>query len=298
MKKLKLLLWITMATTGLEMMGFAMNKSAQAASAPPSVAVQNAEWNQGHLLVPVRPLIEPLGARLEWFPAEKELVIRKNDLTIRLAANFKRAIVETPSRGEFPEYPDLTHREYADMGAPVQVLNGSVYVPLKFVAAALGATVEWDGPSKLATAKLEGIRIQIKPSPSPVSMPGTQKLTSARMKMLSDKLNEVQNLDVKYVSAHYKPYFTDRFIRTLIHEQGLQAAGRYKDPVTLPEYTGKAAATFTQSAPLGNGLTGEDQYIEDRTVTLIWIGWAWKVERVDIRIRTLTTGFAKYAPMN
>ncbi|WP_186325841.1 MULTISPECIES: hypothetical protein [unclassified Paenibacillus] len=80
MKKLKLLLWITMATTGLEMMGFAMNESAQAAAGPPSVAVQNAEWNQGHLLVPVRPLIEPLGARLEWFPAEKELVIAKTIL--------------------------------------------------------------------------------------------------------------------------------------------------------------------------------------------------------------------------
>lgn len=63
MKKLKLLLWITMATTGLEMMGFAMNESAQAAAGPPSVAVQNAEWNQGHLLVPVRPLIEPLEDR-------------------------------------------------------------------------------------------------------------------------------------------------------------------------------------------------------------------------------------------
>lgn len=157
----------------------------------------------------------------------KGIGYRKNDLTIRLAANFKRAIVDTPSRGEFPEYPDLPRREYADMGAPVQVLNGSVYVPLKFVAAALRATVEWDGPSMFATAKLEGIRIQIKPSPSPVSMPGTRKLTSARMKLLSDKLNEVQNLDAKYVSTHYKPYFTERFIRTLIHDQGLQAAGRY-----------------------------------------------------------------------
>lgn len=115
---------------------------------------------------------------------------------------------------------------------------------------------------------------------------------------MSDKLNEVQNLDATYASAHYKPYFTELFIRTLIHDQGLQAAGRNKDPVTLPEYTGKTAATFRQSAPLGNGLTGEDQYIEDRTVTLIWIGGAWKVERVDIRIRTLTTGFAEYVPMN
>lgn len=74
-----------------------------------------------------------------------------------------------------------------------------------------------------------------------------QKITDARLKVLSEKLNEAGNTaSLKNVSAHFKPYFTDKLIKSIVQNKGLGTVNTYTAPVTLPEYISQTKAyTFT-----------------------------------------------------
>lgn len=265
-----------------------------AAEAQTSTTINNGQINNGRVLIPLRAVSENLGASLEWFQADKVVKIKTGNSTIWLAANFKRVIIESAPSSEAPDTPS---RKYVDLDTATQVIHGTTYVPLRFVSQSLGATVGWNQLSKQATVTMGNKGLVVHMETPTIQIPEKNKISDARLKLLSDQLNQASKVSsIKHVSSTFKPYFTDRFMKSMVQNKGLETAGTYETPVTLPMYTSKNSATFSQSVIVANGLTGEDQYAEDRTVSLVFANGTWKVDSVTKGTRVLISGFSDYYP--
>jgi len=82
--------------------------------------------SQERTMVPLRIIAEALNAEVDWDSTTRTIIITGRGETINL-------IVDVPLPG--------------DMGTPV-IVNGSTFVPVRYVSETLGATVRWDGESK------------------------------------------------------------------------------------------------------------------------------------------------------
>lgn len=256
--------------------------------------INNGQINNGRVLIPLRAVSENLGASVEWFQAEKEVKIKNGDSTIWLAANFKRAIIESPPT---TDNPDIPHREYIDLDTATQVIKGTTYVPLRFVGQSLGANVLWNQQSKQATMTLGGKGLVVNMEQPSIQISDKQKVMDPRLKLLSDKLNQAADVSsIKNISSYFKPYFTDKLIKSIVQNKGLNTASTYEAPASSPVYINKTSATLSQSVILANGLTGDDQYAEDRTITLVFTNGVWKVDSVSKGSRVLISGFSDFQP--
>lgn len=265
-----------------------------AADTSKPTTINNGQINNGRVLIPLRAVSENLGASVEWFQAEKEVKIKNGDSTIWLAANFKRAIIVSPPT---TDNPDIPHQEYIDLDTATQVIKGTTYVPLRFVGQSLGANVLWNQQSKQATLTLGGKGLVVNMEQPSVQIPDKQKIMDPRLKLLSDKLNQAADVSsIKNISSYFKPYFTDKLIKSIVQNKGLNTASTYEAPASLPVYINKTSATLSQSVILANGLTGEDQYAEDRTINLVFTNGVWKVDSVSKGSRVLISGFSDFQP--
>ncbi|MBT2292833.1 copper amine oxidase N-terminal domain-containing protein [Paenibacillus albidus] len=261
-----------------------------ALSVPSSAASQGETMASGQLLnnrvlIPLRTVSQHLGAGVEWSQQEKIVSINKGDSKILLAANFKRALV-------YALPVDPSNVKKIDLDAPAQVIQGTTYVPLRFVSQSLGANVGWNQQTKQATITVGTKKILVNMEQPTVSLSSKQRITDARLNLLSKKLNEAVDVSsIKNVSTHFKPYFTDKFIKSI--NQNKEKSAKYETPITSVEYTSKTTATLSESVIVANGLTAEDQYVEDRTAYLVYTGGVWKVDRVSHTIRVIPTGFGK-----
>lgn len=84
-------------------------------------------------LVPVRGVFEQMGMRVEWIEEEQKVVLRSAERTISLKLNSDALIVERV--GESETYT---------MDVPAQLIGERTMVPLRAIAQAAGARVEWD----------------------------------------------------------------------------------------------------------------------------------------------------------
>jgi hypothetical protein len=82
--------------------------------------------SEGRTMVPLRVVTDGLGAEIEWDGETQTVTILQVGETLRLT-------VGTP-------LPN-------NMGTP-QIVNGRTFVPVAYVAEALGATVRWDGAAQ------------------------------------------------------------------------------------------------------------------------------------------------------
>lgn len=87
----------------------------------------------GRTLVPWRGLSEYLGLAVEYRPADRTILTRGSDRTIAMQVDDPRAQV-----GDSPVILDV----------PPRVEDGRTLVPLRFVAEALGFTVDWDAAAR------------------------------------------------------------------------------------------------------------------------------------------------------
>lgn len=93
------------------------------------------------ILVPIRGVFEKLGATLTWNPTSQTVVAVRGASKTVVTVGKKDATV---------------NGEIADVGTPPIVAEGRVMVPLRFLAQALGAKVEWLGADRtvaITTAK-------------------------------------------------------------------------------------------------------------------------------------------------
>lgn len=87
----------------------------------------------GNTLVPVRSIFENLGATVEWDNDIRTVTGKTADKIIKLIIDNKTATVNGSA---------------VELAAPATIINGSTYVPARFVAESLGAEVAWDNNTK------------------------------------------------------------------------------------------------------------------------------------------------------
>ena len=92
----------------------------------------------GRTLVPMRDIFEALGAQLSWNPVAQTITAQKDLTKIQIAINNPDALVNGRS---------------IRLEQPATLINGRTFVPLRFVAEATGAQVDWNGPLQLVSIR-------------------------------------------------------------------------------------------------------------------------------------------------
>ncbi|HYF78669.1 MAG TPA: stalk domain-containing protein, partial [Symbiobacteriaceae bacterium] len=90
----------------------------------------------GSTLVPFRRLAEFLGATVTWEPEGQKVIMEKGDSKVEITIGSATAVVD----GETVEMP-----------VPTELVEGSTFVPLRFIATALGADVDYDAETGAIT---------------------------------------------------------------------------------------------------------------------------------------------------
>lgn len=95
------------------------------------------------IVVPVRGVFEKLGARLVWDPKAQTVSAEREGSTVLITVGKADAML---------------NGKVANVGTPPIVAEGRVMVPLRFLAQALGAKVEWFGAERTVaiTTKAQG----------------------------------------------------------------------------------------------------------------------------------------------
>ena len=91
-------------------------------------------------MLPVRFVAESLGATVEWDGATSTAAITSEDIEIKITIGAEYAVV---------------NNEAVKLDVPAFIENDRTYMPVRFVAESLGATVKWDGATSTATITLE-----------------------------------------------------------------------------------------------------------------------------------------------
>jgi hypothetical protein len=106
---------------------------------------------QGRVLVPVRGVLEKLGANVAWVPQTHSVVASNAQIDIELKIGDRRATVNSQT---------------VMLDVPAQILAGHTMVPLRFLGEALGAKVGWNGQTHTVM-----ILTQNQPPPPPDHLP-------------------------------------------------------------------------------------------------------------------------------
>jgi hypothetical protein len=87
----------------------------------------------GKTMVPMRIIFEKMGASINWDSPTQTVVARKDGKTIHLPVGSTEVTIDGVG---------------TDIGIAPQILNGKVYVPLRFSATAFSGSVEYDSATK------------------------------------------------------------------------------------------------------------------------------------------------------
>lgn len=109
---------------------------------------------QGRTLVPVRGVFNAFDAEIQWFHIEKRAYIRRDNQVIWLRIGENRAQVND---------------DIVPLAVPAMIYRGRTTAPLRFIAEALGATVNWDPQTQTITiiTRARAVVQPERPAPSP-----------------------------------------------------------------------------------------------------------------------------------
>jgi hypothetical protein len=131
-------------------MGLALVAQLSAAAAPIEVEVNRrpvhftdtgAVRQEGRVLIPLRAVGEELGATIRWDAARRTVLGEKGTRRFELPVGTRQAILDG---------------RVVALDVPAQMIRGTIVVPLRFVAEALGAEVKWDGTSGRVVVNTDG----------------------------------------------------------------------------------------------------------------------------------------------
>jgi len=87
----------------------------------------------GTTLVPLRGILEALGAEVVWHGETQQIDINKADLEVTLTIGAQKAIVNGIE---------------VELSEPAQIVNSRTLIPLRFVSESLGYKVDWNGETQ------------------------------------------------------------------------------------------------------------------------------------------------------
>lgn len=237
--------------------------SAPVFAADRPIELTNGKLKDNRMLIPLRDVAQNMGAAVEWSQKLQTIEIQKDDIEMLLTINSKKVLV---------------NQAETELDVPAQLINNTTYVPLRFVSQMLGASVDWNSYGQVATITFEGKQLVV--YVEPVKLLAAEKASAARLKQLSDKLNEAADVSsVKQIRTYFKPYFTDRLINVIIQNKGLEYNYTFKDPVTSGSYRTKTTGSFLQSLDIGHD-AWETEFIM-RGTKIIKVNGIWKADSVS-----------------
>jgi hypothetical protein len=98
----------------------------------------------GRVLVPLRGVLEKMGATVDWMPSSQTVVAAKGDMELNLPIGSRYATV---------------NGRQVRLDVPAMTIAGSTMVPLRFVSEALGADVTWREASNTVLISTDGTGI-------------------------------------------------------------------------------------------------------------------------------------------
>ncbi len=115
----------------------------------------------GRVLVPLRGVMEKLGAYVGYDPATRTVTATRGDVDLSLKIGERNAVV---------------NGQAVTLDVPAQELRGSTLVPLRFMGEALGADVKWDNTTNTVNITTAGTPPS--PEPNPIPTPGPVRIQS------------------------------------------------------------------------------------------------------------------------
>ncbi|MFX3635925.1 MAG: copper amine oxidase N-terminal domain-containing protein [Candidatus Pristimantibacillus sp.] len=227
------------------------------------IELNNGIMKNSRVLIPLRDVSQNLDASVKWNQQLQTITIKKDDTEMVLTVNSKKVLV---------------NQSEMELDVPTQLIQNTTFVPLRFISQTLGADIDWNQYGYQATITLNGKQIVvnvIRPQPS-----SAQKASIAHMKLLSDKLNEAADVSsIKQIRTHFKPYFTDRLIHSIIQDKGLLHDYQFNAPLVSPNYTSKTTARLLQSLDIGHDAW--ETHSVNRSINLVYVNGVWKVDSVN-----------------
>lgn len=94
--------------------------------------------------LPMRKLGELLDANVEWFSNEKVAQLTLNGITLEILNKTNKSVVI--NNGNIIEQQITATVENKDISLPALNVNGSVYLPMRYIATTLGVEINYDNP--------------------------------------------------------------------------------------------------------------------------------------------------------
>jgi outer membrane protein assembly factor BamB len=88
---------------------------------------------EGRTLLPLRAIFEALNIIVNWDNTTKTVTAETEDITIVLQINNKTALI---------------NGNEVELDVPAQIINNRTYVPVRFIAESVGASVDWDSSTR------------------------------------------------------------------------------------------------------------------------------------------------------
>ncbi|GLX68021.1 stalk domain-containing protein [Paenibacillus glycanilyticus] len=233
------------------------------------VQIKAAKMQNNRILIPLRSVSENMGATVQWDQAEQAITITKGNTNINLSINSQKVRV---NETEF------------EMDVSPQLTYGVTYVPARFVSEAFGADVKWNQQTQQATITLDRLQMILTLEKQRVVPPSSIRITDQRLKLLVDQLNEATDLSaIKQIRSYFSPYFTDRFINSIIQNKGLKY--NYKFKIIFQSgtsYIDYNTAIVNQASD-NDSEYGSTQTLY-RTATIVRTESGWKVDAVSFEL--------------
>jgi hypothetical protein len=153
--KLRVLAVGTVAMAGV--LAFSQNKAIQVTvnGTPVDFQGQGPTMRGDRVMVPLRGVLEQLGARVDWDPANQTVSAKRGKTLVRLTIGETTASVNGSP---------------VNLDVPALIINSSTMVPLRFVGEALGDHVRWDSSDYMVMINTQGGDYDI-PTPQPRPRP-------------------------------------------------------------------------------------------------------------------------------
>ena len=105
-------------------------------------------------LVPIRFIMEALGADVYWNQYDKIVEVYKDGITVKVKVGEKDILVE--DNGYYNYWTGGYRRSVITMDTVAVAKNGRVFVPIRFIGEALGAHVDWASAFNTVTVFCDG----------------------------------------------------------------------------------------------------------------------------------------------
>lgn len=125
--------------------------------------------HNGSTIIPVRGVFEAMGAKVNWLAPTREVVIEKGNLKITLQVDNKKALV---------------NGEWKELATPPMIREGSTYLPLRFPSEAMGAEVNWNDATGIATIDYQNQIIIVT-----TKQPNTNLYSEDKLSSFTKKIN-------------------------------------------------------------------------------------------------------------